>query len=324
MAILSGVPGLEICIQSFDNNVPADLREYDDDGGWTYRKFSHLPDAQRSSKYVESKAGAEFRIRILLKHPFKLTSQSLTFKASVDGHGIAQASCTADYFNRASGFYMELISARLDRISASQISSRPLKFSSIKKSQPHGTPFHQFLTPFTNFLIVDDTDSTRVREDAKAIAGIGEIVISVFRTLQRDPILPPPANYRTAQHSPPAEVAEKALKGKAISHGVAYGAQQIVNRHIKETVDDLQAELIIPRTPSPEAPIVPRDRGELPAARRARLANLKREIEEIKAEEDDYRPQGRKRAGDPEIISSRAYKTSRTSTGSIVVDLTDD
>ncbi len=34
-----------------------------------------------------------------------------------------------------------------------------------------------------------------------------------------------------------AEVAEKALKGKAISHGVAYGAQQIVNRHIKETVD---------------------------------------------------------------------------------------
>lgn len=83
---------------------------------------------------------------------------------------------------------------------------------------------------------MDDADSARVKEDIKSVAGLGEIVISVFRTLQRDPILPP-ANFRTSQHFPLDEVAEKALKGKAISHGVVYGQQQIVNRNIKETVD---------------------------------------------------------------------------------------
>ncbi len=44
-------------------------------------------------------------------------------------------------------------------------------------------------------------------------------------------------NYALASHKPPVEVAEKALKGKAISHGVAYGEQQIVTRTSKETVD---------------------------------------------------------------------------------------
>lgn len=135
MAILSGVPGLEVKVQSLENGVADDLPEYDDDGGWTFRKFSDVDSSKRSSKYVESKAGAEFRIRILLRHPYQMSSQSLTFKASIDGHGIAQASCTADYFARASGFYMELISARLDRINANQITSRPLKFNSLKKGQ---------------------------------------------------------------------------------------------------------------------------------------------------------------------------------------------
>lgn len=136
MAILTAVPGVEIVVQSVDRAGGTDLPEYEDDGGWTYRKFSHLAQSKRSSKYVESKADAEFRIRIVLKYPFQMSSQSVTFKASVDGHGIAQASCTSDYFARASGYYMELICARLDRISPSEISSRPLKFNSLKKGQP--------------------------------------------------------------------------------------------------------------------------------------------------------------------------------------------
>ena len=129
MAILEGVPGLEVTIQSFDQ----DLSEYDDDGEWTQNRFSHLSDGKRSSKYVECETNAEFRIRLTLKHPFQIDSQSLAFKANVDGHGIAQATCTADYFARCSGYYMELITARLDRISPTQLSSRVLKFSSIKK-----------------------------------------------------------------------------------------------------------------------------------------------------------------------------------------------
>jgi hypothetical protein len=88
-----------------------------------------------------------------------------------------------------------------------------------------------------NMFTVDDADSTRVQQDIQTVAGLGEICVSVFRTLQRDPIVPPLADYRTAQYTPVAEVSEKALKGKAISHGVAYGEQRIVTRYYKETVD---------------------------------------------------------------------------------------
>jgi hypothetical protein len=54
--------------------------------------------------------------------------------------------------------------------------------------------------------------------------------------------------------------------------------------------------------------------------------SLQREIEAIKAEdpEETPAPQRRKRGSDAEPISGRAYKTSRTSSGAVVVDLTDD
>ena len=83
---------------------------------------------------------------------------------------------------------------------------------------------------------MDDPDSRRVKKDAKALAGIGEIVVSVYRAVQKETNTPV-ANYNMAHYKPPAEVAEKALKGKAISQGVSYGQQQIVTRTSKETVD---------------------------------------------------------------------------------------
>ncbi|KAK0104436.1 hypothetical protein ONS95_004726 [Cadophora gregata] len=275
MAILPAVPGLEVTIQSLNQDLP----EYDDDGDFTQSKFAHLPEGQRSQKFVECKTNAEFRIRLVLKHPYRMDCQSLAFKANVDGHGIAQATCTDAWFGRCSGYYMELITARLDRISPTQLSSRTLKFSSIKK--------------------VDDPDSSRVKKDAKALAGIGEIVVSVHRAVQRDSNPPVVGNYNLAQHKPPEEVAEKALKGKAISHGVSYGEQQIVTRTAKETVDldgphhpigvfvfkyrsreDLQAELIIPRSPSPEPVPTPlrarsSNGNNAKISAEARLAHLK-------------------------------------------------
>jgi len=230
MAILPAVPGLEVTIQSFNEDLP----EYDDEGDFTQSKFAHLPEGKRSQKYVECKTDAEFRIRLVVKHPYKMDCQSLAFKANVDGHGIAQATCTEAWFTRCSGYYMELITARLDRISPTELSSRTLKFSSIKKgrSSTFSIRFHILI-----LSTVDDPDSHRVKKDAKALAGIGEIVVSVHRAVQRDSNIPAVGNYNLAQHKPPAEVAEKALKGKAISHGVSYGEQQIISRTSKETVD---------------------------------------------------------------------------------------
>ncbi|KAI6716965.1 hypothetical protein PZA11_004494 [Diplocarpon coronariae] len=330
MAILTAVPGMQVTIQTFNE----DLQEYEDDGEWSQSRFTHIPEGRRSQKFVECKTDAEFRIRLTLKHPFKMDSQSLAFKVSVDGHGIAQATCTDSWFTRSSGYYMELITARLDRISPTQISSRALKFSSIKK--------------------VDDPDSTRVKKDAKALVGIGQIVVSVFRAEQRDVYLPPLVNYGSANHRPPAEVAEKALKGQALSHGVAYGEQQILTRTSRETYDldgpnnpigvfvfkyrsreDLKSELIIPRSPSPEPAPAPAPRArtttsDIPEKRRLeRMAILKRELAElegtasIKTEGQDINP-SRKRHPPEASSSGRHFKKSRGTSSSVVIDLTDD
>jgi hypothetical protein len=83
---------------------------------------------------------------------------------------------------------------------------------------------------------VDDTDPSRIRQDTKLIAGIGEIVVSVFRTTPQDAVFSRNV-FAPPQYQPPTEVAEKAVKGKAISHGVAYGEQKIERRARKEMID---------------------------------------------------------------------------------------
>lgn len=102
---------------------------------WSHKKFGDLAEEKRISTYVECQTDAEFRIRIVLKHPYRFDSPSLTFKASVDGHGIAQSTCSADYFSRSYNMYMEIMASKLERLSATEISSRPLKFTSITKGQ---------------------------------------------------------------------------------------------------------------------------------------------------------------------------------------------
>jgi len=128
MAILDSVPGLQVTIQSSSLDLP----EHHDTSAWSYRKFSHLPHGMRSSCYIEIVPESEFRIRLLLKHPYRMTSENVTFKASVDGHGIAQASCKEEVYEGSYRCYMELITARLERINAGELSSRSLKFSSLK------------------------------------------------------------------------------------------------------------------------------------------------------------------------------------------------
>lgn len=63
---------------------------------------------------------------------------------------------------------------------------------------------------------VDSDDSEQVRRDSKLMAGVGEVIVYVHRTrregLERMMVRPEPKVVK--------EVAEKALKGQAISHSV--------------------------------------------------------------------------------------------------------
>lgn len=109
--------------------------------------------------------------------------------------------------------------------------------------------------------------------------------------------------------------------------------------------EDLQSELVIPRSPTPEPVPAPnshsRTNANIPNDRDARLAQLKvsthaylnsdttnsiqKEMADIKAEADEEGSRGQKRDSDADFVpSGRAFKTSRRRDGKVVVDLTDD
>jgi hypothetical protein len=56
-----------------------------------------------------------------------------------------------------------------------------------------------------------------VKEDAKLARGLGEIIVHVHRATQGQPRS---YNYNPELKASATEIAEKALKGQAISHGV--------------------------------------------------------------------------------------------------------
>ena len=67
-------------------------------------------------------------------------------------------------------------------------------------------------------ILVDDPDSTRIKNDAKLLTErIGEIVVTIFRTT--DTNIDEPIIF--SRHQPPTEISEKALKGRAISNRVS-------------------------------------------------------------------------------------------------------
>ncbi|KAE9368568.1 hypothetical protein N431DRAFT_415093 [Stipitochalara longipes BDJ] len=324
MAILQGCPGVKVTIVS---NGQA-LEEYpDDDGGFNNKDFSAPPGDHQALHYVECTSEAEFGIKLELSQEYDSYRYGehthFAFWAFVDGQGIGGV------INNVGTWRKDMFHAA-GRISATEQFRRKLKFSSITK--------------------VDDTDSARVKTDAKLAAGLGEIIVYVHRCNMRT--LHSPHIHATTFAAAPAEISEKALKGQAISHGVSFGEEVRVRVPEKTTEpvypDDyhnplgvfrfryrsreaLKQELIIPRSPSPGfvmGPLNPRNQSTANAAisKEQRLARLKREIEEIKSEEDDGNPRDRKRCRDSSEVQSsgRAYRTSRHSNGSVVVDLTDD
>lgn len=128
MTVLPAVPGIEVTIQSFEEDLP----EYEDES-WTHEKWASIAEWNRKSTYVECQSGAEFRVKIVVQNPFVIDSENLSFKASVDGHSICQIYCPADRYNLQYGYYVAHLDAKVERVTPTSVSRRPLKFASITK-----------------------------------------------------------------------------------------------------------------------------------------------------------------------------------------------
>ncbi|KAG9235596.1 hypothetical protein BJ875DRAFT_266867 [Amylocarpus encephaloides] len=315
MAILAGIPGIEVTIQSEGHT----LQEYPDEDGFHHRKLS-APEDCISTSYIQCTSDATFEIRYDVTPEFQYTSlhSTLIFEADVDGKGIGLM-----YDQR--GDWHAIMSNAFVRQSSTQVSKYKLKFGSITK--------------------VDDADSSRVKDDVELAYGLGEILVHVHRVNKGSP--------RVAFVNKPLEavpeISEKALKGRTVSHGVVYGREERVHKPLGPEIlyplgpnnplgifrfkyrsrEALQQEMIIPRSPAPD--IIPLANAFNPGeSRAARLARLKQEIEHIKEESapESSSARGQKRLAvdddDVQIVNVRPLKTSRRQPEELVIDLTDD
>ncbi|KAF4618971.1 hypothetical protein G7Y89_g14876 [Cudoniella acicularis] len=309
MAIITALPGLRVTVEC-DRRT---LTEYPDEDEFKHKKFRAEED-RVVSKYIECVTDAEFQVKCEILPGFQPAyyATHTTFWVDID--------------NKPSGGYH------------------------------NRTLYPTFSATLTEALArtVDDADFARVRSDMKLVEGLGEIIVHVHQTIES----PFKDDYRPKANidGSVTEVSEKALKGQAISHGVSFGPERrtyhpvdlkrtypegynkplAIFRFKYRSREALQQELIIPRSPSPDMVMLnlrDSNKGANRLSNRERLAQLKREMEQIKSEVKEEEQEGgngnrrghKRSSNDAEIITSgRAYKTSRGSNGSVVVDLTDD
>ncbi|KAH8679979.1 hypothetical protein BGZ60DRAFT_241558 [Tricladium varicosporioides] len=321
MAVIDSLPGLSVTIECNGNT----LEEYEDGDELSYKQFTPTHTVK---KYIECVTDAEFKVHIDILPGFKCPDYAThtTMWVDIDGKigGGWHNPKRHPTFSRG---FSEFIS----RINPSEVSRRKLRFCSIEK--------------------VDDTDNNRVKSDIKLAENLGEIVVHFHGTTEgQAPELYVPKNQNEGAVT---EISEKALKGQAISHGVALGPE----RRTYQTPDTqrvypagyykplamfkfkyrsrqaLQQELIIPRSPSPVPIMLSARDVNQSISNRERLAELKREMEQLKANVKEEQESGmnvfqrgqKRKPNDLEVIpSERVYKITRHTNGTVMVDLTDD
>ncbi|KAF7521556.1 hypothetical protein G7054_g12413 [Neopestalotiopsis clavispora] len=232
------VPGLEVAVQING----ADVKEYDaPDAGDEDR------DIPTVTKYIECIDNAFFEIRMKIDHHYDWRhgkgSHCLSCQGHVDGHWVSgkivSEATTASIRGRDT----------VDNAGVAVL--HKLQFASIRT--------------------VDDAKKERVEKDMKTAKDMGLIEVKFLRGTQHGTIA------FSKQHRQPDkfEFAEKALKGKAISHGTTFratersrlpryvdfrelpedGGQPIaIFRFMYRSRDALKREMVIPRSPTPSPP----------------------------------------------------------------------
>jgi hypothetical protein len=202
MAIIDKLPGLKVTVVVNGEALP----EYPDVDGAKDAiiklKSSTLtvsPDKQ-SSTFVECVSDTEFKISIEVGPPYSLGHEydNITFWATIDGSGIGGRSIAPARFQYRE--YCSTIEEVRNRINAEDVSYRKLQFRGLVK--------------------VDDKDSARVQSDVKLAQGLGEIVVHAHRVVKSNVLKKSTESASKPQRDAVSEISEKALKGRAVSHGV--------------------------------------------------------------------------------------------------------
>ncbi|OHE97619.1 hypothetical protein CORC01_07034 [Colletotrichum orchidophilum] len=268
MVVIDELPGIKVTVQVSGQ----DAVEYDDlDGLENDVNRKHA--THRTFNYVESKDDAYFSLRYEVdnRHRWESPDRAFSFVLYIDGKRMDGVVCEATRFHQVDPFYKwsTVAEGSRERISVSRC-ERLSKFK------------------FSKVTTIDDATKERVEGDSKKSKSLGVIEVFIY------PMVITGLPHYTESGRPDTrntgfDIAEKALKGRAVSHGTSFTDGGVVAQRIcvrgeflnggdpiacfmfkyrsRGTIrrpsssldstyvflDALQKELIIPRTPSPEA-----------------------------------------------------------------------
>ncbi|WQF81638.1 hypothetical protein CDEST_06652 [Colletotrichum destructivum] len=297
MAVIDSLPEVDISIRI--NGSETGCAEYDDCYP-PHKPAGAGPATHKISKIIESQDNAVFKVHYEIRNARQwiVGTRGLSVKSYIDGNMVSHR-CLLEHHiqdEAARGCVEEVIT---NSTNSGMAMLKLFSFAAIKKMEECGA---------------------RVNEDRNLAEHLGniEIVISLSKVLRQIPLKPFTVNTET-------EFAEKALKGKDLTHCTSFLDDREVFKCPILEVDNLgaplarftfryrsrailQAEGIIPRDPSPEPLHKPQTQSiaDLPLSEIRRLAQerldqldeatVKREDEAtVKREaEEDNNPRPRK------------------------------
>ncbi|KAI0107095.1 hypothetical protein GGR51DRAFT_559780 [Nemania sp. FL0031] len=192
---------------------------------------------------------------------------------------------------------------------------------------------------------IDDAQKERLEEDIKLAKGLGTIEVKFTRAIQHGDRYRKSPGHESISGA--LELAEKSLKGKAVSHSTSYGAKKAINpphsvhapdipedngpililKFMYRSRDALKRELIIPRSPSRSPTFENLSQVERDRLARERLNDLR----ERKVKQEGKKPCIKFEFGEVVDLTEdppapRPTKKARLDDGREVnvVDLTDD
>ncbi|KAI1808702.1 hypothetical protein F4811DRAFT_569488 [Daldinia bambusicola] len=323
MALIRGIPGIEVVVQV----AGSDAVEYEDPDASEQEETKDTT-CPTSTKYVECTDGAEFSIKMIVSDTYQWGHKNtgVAMHLRLDGKSVSgNLLLQKDLVNGAATSIKKGESIYCTR--TNQWSFRKFKFSAVD--------------------VVDDSNKNRVENDVKRARHLGLIQAEIFRCI----VL---GTYRSSEcsafkQSDKLELAEKSLKGKAISHGTSLSSGRHVPapRNYKVTYidgyrkpiavfqfhyrsrDALRREMVIPRSPSP----TPGPKREIARMSRAELERLARErLDQLQSEQsikEERKPTIKKEFGRTIDLTEEIKRPIRSSRSVLlvpneVIDLTND
>ncbi|EFQ30103.1 hypothetical protein CGRA01v4_00984 [Colletotrichum graminicola] len=266
MAVIDGLPGVKVSIRL--NGSAEDCTEYDDPKA-SQTTASRGAATHSISKAIESQDDAKFSVHYEFKDARRWIKDNrvLVVAIYIDGR-----LCESQVYDKSK--------------LKGQVLRKHVEGVTDVSAKPGQSIFKNFM--FTKIKQVDESGS-RITEDLEVVNHLGKIEVIIYRAVKHGrKRKSKPSNVMSK-----TELAEKAMKGKNLSHGTGFSeGRNVPNpRSVTCTYPDgelrlarfifrykskmaLQIEGIIPRDPSPEysSEPQPRNAADLPMEEIQRLA----------------------------------------------------